>query len=158
MKHENLDERQEQKLLQIEHRAYQIAFWGLLAVMALQQWLSDSYDLKSIQGELVVFLAMCVYVLLACIRNGIWDRKLQPNGLTNLLMSLLAGLVMGALQFAISYRYYQNLLGSVFTFLIMAVVTALLCWAALTFFTGLYKRRLRKLDEQLDREPEEETE
>ena len=36
MKKNNLDEMQEQALLKIEHNGCWLAFWGLLAVMAIQ--------------------------------------------------------------------------------------------------------------------------
>lgn len=36
MKKNNLDEMQEQELLKIEHNGCWLAFWGLLAVMAVQ--------------------------------------------------------------------------------------------------------------------------
>lgn len=46
----NLDERQELKLLKIEHNGCWFAFWGLLAVMLVQLLLGNN-DAKNLAGE-----------------------------------------------------------------------------------------------------------
>ena len=46
----NLDERQELKLLKIEHNGCWIAFWGLLIVMAIQMIVGND-SIKNLAGE-----------------------------------------------------------------------------------------------------------
>ena len=82
----NLDERQELKLLKIEHNGCWFAFWGLLAVMLVQLLLGNN-DAKNLAGEWIVFMSLCVYLLTACIKNGIWDRRLKPTLKTNTIAS-----------------------------------------------------------------------
>ena len=86
----NLDEMQEQKLLQLESRGFWLLWWGLLAAMAVQLLVYGVEAYRLLLGEWAVFMLSSVYVTAACIKQGLWDRKLKPNFKTNLLMSLLA--------------------------------------------------------------------
>ena len=90
----NLDERQELKLLKIEHNGCWIAFWGLLIVMALQMIVGND-SIKNLAGEWAVFMSLAFYLLVACIRNGIWDRRLKPNFKTNVIVSSIAAVLTG---------------------------------------------------------------
>lgn len=99
-KKNNLDEMQEQALLKIESKAYGIAFWLLLAAIVVQTVL-DVSDLGEgiplIAGEWIVFMILCVYVVVNCLKNNIWDRKLKPNAGTNFILSLIGGVITGAM-------------------------------------------------------------
>jgi len=93
----NLDERQEQVLLRIEHNGCWLAFWGLLIVAVVETFIFD-YDLKSIIGEWIVFMVLCIYMFFASMKNGIWDRRLKPNFKTNLIVSLITAAICGVLM------------------------------------------------------------
>ena len=121
----NLDERQELKLLKIEHNGCWIAFWGLL----------------------IVFMSLAFYLWVACIRNGIWDRRLKPNFKTNVIVSSIAAVLTGIIWFSVSYRNYHKLIGSIATGIIMFVQVEILCLLALMIFSKIYKRRVQKLEE-----------
>ena len=62
----NLDERQELKLLKIEHNGCWIAFWGLLIVMAIQMIVGND-SIKNLAGEGAVLMSLAFYLLVACI-------------------------------------------------------------------------------------------
>lgn len=72
MKHNNLDEMQEQELLKIEHNGCWLAFWGLLLAIIVQA-ISGKGDPF---GEWILFMLLAVYMGIACMRKGIWDRRL----------------------------------------------------------------------------------
>lgn len=146
----NLDERQEQKLLQIEHNGCWFAFWGLLAALLIQMALGRG--LSSIIGEWIVFMALALYLSVACMRNGIWDRKLKPNFKTNIIISTIASLVVGVLWFGISYHNYHKLVGSIATGIFIFIVTEVLCVAALSFSSWIYKKRVEKMEMSEDEE------
>ena len=150
MKKSNLDEMQEQKLLKIEHNAYWLCFTGLLVAIAVQTILTD--DWRVVTGEWIVFMLANLYVLIGCMRAGIWDRRLRSDTKTNLLVSLVAGLITGAVWFFVFQRRTGDLKlslgGAAFTF----VLTAVLCFIA----TQLSARAVRKRQEALNAEPEEE--
>lgn len=148
-KKNNLDEAQELKMLQIEHTAYGIAFWGLLIALVIQRFTGDG-SMKNVIGELVVFWTMCVYVIAACLKNGIWERKMKPTAKTNLAVSLIAGTVVGALQFVFSYTRYDDLVGSIMAGACIFLFTAGLSFVALAITAKLYKERIKELDEEIE--------
>lgn len=149
----NLDERQEQMLLKIECWGCWLAFWGLLAAMFIQM-IIDRDGIRYILGEWIVFMTLAFYLLISCMRNGIWDRHLKPNKKTNMIGSLLAGVVTGVLYFLI-YRNRGAETGDCLWFaLFMAVITFVLCFAALEISAIVYKKRLDRIENQ--EEPEEE--
>lgn len=72
----NLDEMQEQKLLKIEHNGMWFAFWGLLIAIIVQLFIGEGDTFRNIAGEWIVFMCLCIYIFIDCMRNNIWDRKL----------------------------------------------------------------------------------
>ncbi len=150
----NLDEMQEQKLLRIEHNACWLCFWGLLAVIYIQMAMGNN-DIRAIGGESLILLIASGYILFTCLKNGIWDRNLKPNGKTNLGLSLLAGLAFGGFWGIISYVRYHALAGSVATFVVMFLSISVLTMLALTFTSGICKRRKNQLDAKIDEEENE---
>jgi len=146
-KKNNLDEMQEQKLLKIEHNGTWFAFWGLLATILIQSAIGGENLLRNIVGEWVVFMCLALYLGVSCIKSGIWDRKLQPNGKTNIIVSLLASAIFGSLYFVSSYLNYHKLIGSLATGIIIFMETFALGLIALTITMYIYKKRVKKLEE-----------
>lgn len=148
-KKSNLDEAQELEMLKIEHNCYQIAFWGLLAAILIQTAVIPG-NLLALAGEWSVFMIMCVCNIAGCLKNGIWDRKFKPNGKTNFLLSLFSSLLYGLYWTAASYYRYGKLLGSMATGLFTALSGFALIYAALNICTRLYKKRVKKLDSEIE--------
>lgn len=155
MKHfkNNLDERQEQELLHIEHVGCWLAYWGLLAAIIVQSVFFPGNPAQ-IAGEWIVFLGMCIYLMCACLRRGIWDRHLKANAKTNAIVSLLAALAVGVISFIIVFRNIPDepALAAIMA-LVGAAGTFVLCFAALS----LAARSMRKKQQKLEQEPGEET-
>ena len=84
-KKSNLGEMQEQELLKVEHKGCWIAFCGLLDAIIIQSILFGSQDCKTLAGEGIVFIVLSIYIAVACVRRGIWDRRFQMNAKTNLI-------------------------------------------------------------------------
>lgn len=147
----NLDERQELELLRIEHNGCWLAFWGLLIVM-LVQLLAGNDSAQNLVGEWIVFMCLALYLTIACIKNGIWDRKLKPNWKTNVIASMIAAVVTGVIWFVISYKNYHKLVGSIATGVIIFLCIGVLCFFALTISSKVYKNRLQKLENIEDAE------
>ena len=149
-KNSNLDERQEQALLKIEHNACWLAFWGLLAVMLLEL-IFFGFDLKAVGGEWLVFLVLALYLFADCMKNGIWDRKLQPNFKTNFLVSLVAGVACGIVITLVSLRNWPGFpLLSVASGAISAVFVLGLCLIALQLSAAAYKKRQARMESEDD--------
>ena len=146
MKKSNLDEMQEQALLKIEHNGCWLAFWGLLAAMGIQLLLGVSG--KALWGEWIVFMVLAIYMLGGCLRRGIWDRRLKPNFKTNLLVSALAGAVLGIFLTLLFRANATELLDYLLIGAVPAIITFVLCFVVLTVCTALYKKRRSKLDQE----------
>ena len=145
MKKNNLDEMQEQELLKIEHNGCWLAFWGLLAVMAVQMVMRVPG--RQMLGEWIVFMVLALYLVIACLRKGIWDRHLKANRKTNLIVSLLAAVATGILV-TLCNPYLSEPLDYVLVAGISGGFTFLLCFAALSISMKLYKKRREKLEQE----------
>ena len=143
----NLDEMQEQKLLKLESRGFWLIWWGLLAAMAVQLLVYGVEARRHLLGEWAVFMLSSVYVTAACIKQGLWDRKLKPNFRTNLLLSLLAGVVTGGFMGVYSYRSFGAAEAARLTVAMVGGCTFVLCLLALSLSAAAYKKRRQKLDE-----------
>lgn len=146
MKQNKLDEMQEQALLKIEHNGCWFAFWGLLVMMAAEALLG--FGVKTMAGEWIIFMALALYLCIDCIRHGIWDRRLKASGKTNLIVSLLAAVSVGIFSCFMANRYATEILDYLLTGISSAVITFILCFAALSFGMALYKKRRDKLEQE----------
>ena len=146
-KKNNLDEMQEQKLMKLESRGFWLIWWGLLAAMAVQLLVYGVEAYHLLLGEWAVFMLSSVYVTAACIKQGLWDRKLKPDFKTNLLMSLLAGVVSGGFMGIYSYRSFGAAEAAFWTVALVGGCTFVLCLLALSLSAAAYKKRRQKLDE-----------
>ena len=146
-KKNNLDEMQEQKLLKLESRGFWLIWWGLLAAMAVQLLVYGVEAYHLLLGEWVVFMLASVYMAAACIKQGLWDRKLKPNFRTNLLISLLAAVVAGGFMGVYSYRSFGAAEAACWTVALVGGCTFALCLLALSLSALAYKKRRQQLDE-----------
>lgn len=151
-KNNKLDEMQEQMLLKIEHNGCWGAIWGLLAAMAVQMLLGA--EPRAMAGEWLVFMALALYIGVACMRAGIWDRRLSNNWKVNMAISLIAALCVGLFQLGFSYLRYHKPVGSLWGAVISTGITFALCFAAVSIAGRITKKR----QAALNLEPEEEEE
>ena len=147
MKKSNLDEMQEQALLKIEHNGCWLAFWGLLTVLLAEAIMG--FGMKTMAGEWIVFMVLSLYLCIDCLRKGIWDRRLKPNWKTNLIASLIGGIIVciiTALRVNLNYPGYP--VSTIFSGLIAGVVTFVLCFASISLCSALYRKRKEKLERE----------
>lgn len=142
-KKNQLDEMQEQTLRKIESRGFWLLWSGLLIVMVVQ--MISGAPARQMAGEWIVFMAGCFYATVECLRNGLWDRHLNDNPLTNALTSLLAGAVLTVIM-GLTNGYWL-------VALITGVITGILCFAALQISSSIVRKRRKELDNPKDEEP-----
>ena len=131
-KKSNLDERQEQALLKIEHNGCWLAFWGLLIAMAVQL-IVYGFDMKLLAGEWIVFMALCLYI------------------------SLVAGLAFGALMFFSIWKNFPDKpLGAAAGALISGGIIFAICFCALSISAKQLKKRQEQLEKEENESEEEE--
>ncbi len=146
-KNSNLDERQEQNLLRIEHNGCWLAFWGLLAAIIVQIVLD--FDFKNFIGEWIVFMLLALYIAAGCLKQGIWDRRLKPDLSSNIVVSLASAFVAGILGFVYTVkRFPDRILGSIASGIVYAIVTFVVCFVVLQFSAQLFKKKQSKLEEE----------
>jgi len=146
----NLDEMQEQRMLHIEHNGCWLAFWGLLIAIIVQTVLYSG-DPRVMAGEWIVFMALSVYMMVACVRNGLWDRRLKSDWKTNLIASLIAGAAMAAISYGISWFRFHRPAGSLAVAAVTGCAVFVLCFLTLLLTARLTARRKARLEA----EPEE---
>ena len=144
----NLDEMQEAKLLEIEHNGCWLAFWGLLAAIVVQLFIFGVENFRYIAGEWVVFMALAVYLGEACLRNGIWDRRLKADRKTNLIASLVAAAAAGLVSGAVVLARYHSVSGAVASFVICFAAVFAACFLLLSLTAREYKKKLAKLEDE----------
>ncbi len=145
----NLDEMQEQKLLRIEHNMAWLAFGGLLAAILGQLLVLGVEGVRYLLGEIAVFMVISIYLVVDCVRNGIWDRKIRPNDkkahfklgflfciLFDLVLSIGIYRVCGSIRTALIYFAVMLAVMLVITGLLMALVLR------------LYEKRVKKLEDE----------
>lgn len=146
----NLDERQEQALLRIEHNGCWLAFWGLLIALMVQQIVFGP-DFRCTVGEWIVFMILSLYLGGACLKEGIWDRRLKANPRTNLTASAIAAVVFGGVMFlSIFRRYPEKPVGAAAAGIFSGGMVFVLCLIALTISAAAYRKRLQKMEEEPD--------
>lgn len=144
----NLDEMQEQKLMKLEHNTCWLGYWLLVIAILVQLILTGSVE--SIKGELVVLMILCLYLVIGCLRLGIWDRHMEANWKTNLLVSPIPGVIVGVVGVITSIRNfgYYGFWTSTLIFAMPFFFTTVLTFALLSLSTAIYHKRKEKLEEE----------
>ena len=145
----NLDERQEQRLLRIERNGCWLAFWGLLVAMGVQMVMSKGEDVGRVAGEWIVFMVLACYMVWACMKEGIWDRRMKPDWKTNLIASLLAGVAMAVFFYLITDWEVEQ---KVWTAIVSFFINFFSCYILLMISALVYKKRVEKLELEGDEE------
>jgi len=145
-----LDEMQEQKLLHIERNGCWFAFWALIAVMFIQMAIFGIDNFRNIAGEWIVFMVLALYLCIACVKNGIWSKRTEPNVKANLFISLVSAVVFGAIFAIVNYFNFKSVGGALATFVIMAVILFVGIYLALMISAMIYKKRVRDLENKYE--------
>ncbi|AFV03130.1 hypothetical protein UNSWDHB_1531 [Dehalobacter sp. UNSWDHB] len=147
-----LDEMQEQRLLKIEHNGVWFCFWALAVAIIVQQLLGVPF--VQFAGEMIIFAILAVYLLVSCLKAGIWDRHLRPTLKTNLIISTITAIVFSSVVTVIKYIRYEacreNLFLTLGIFVIIAVQLFILCFIALWLTSRIYKRRRNCLEDNCE--------
>lgn len=145
-----LDEMQEQSLRKLESLGFWLT-WGALLLSIMVQMLVYKEDAgKYLKGEWIVFMASNLYMVIGCVRLGIWSRRGIPSFKSILLISLLAGLVTGIFVAVYNYLIYGDVLTALATVILASLFTFVLCLLVLVVSLSAYKKRRQKLDSEGD--------
>ena len=145
-----LDEMQEQKLRKLESWGFWLTWGALLLSIMIQMLIYKEEAGKYLKGEWIVFMVSNLYMVIGCIRLGIWSRRGIPSFTNILLISLLAGLVTGIFVAVYNYLIYGDVLTALATVILASLFTFVLCLLVLVVSVSAYKKRRQKLDSEGD--------
>ena len=145
-----LDEMQEQNLRKLESWGFWLTWGALLLSIMIQMLIYKEEAGKYLKGEWIVFMASNLYMVIGCVRLGIWSRRGIPSFKSTLLISLLAGLVTGIFVAVYNYLIYGDVLTALATVILASLFTFVLCLLVLVVSLSAYKKRRQKLDSEGD--------
>lgn len=145
-----LDEMQEQKLRKLESWGFWLTWGALLLSIMIQMLIYKEEAGKYLKGEWIVFMVSNLYMVIGCVRLGIWSRRGIPSFKSLCLISLLAGLVTGIFVAVYNYLIYGDVLTALATVILASLFTFVLCLLVLVVSVSAYKKRRQKLDSEGD--------
>ena len=145
-----LDEMQEHTMLTIESRGFWLV-WSLLLVVLLVEGLLD-FTMREMAGTWAVFMISCVYIVVACLRAGLWSRNIKATIGANLVGSLISGVVIGVFTFIKMSAYDAPLSIMLVIAGIAAGITFVLALVVLQLCSAAYKKRHEQLENEFEKE------
>lgn len=136
-KKNRLDEMQEQTMRKIESHGFWLLWYSLLAAWIVQT-VFGAVDKAA--GEWVVFMIGCIYMVVACLRNGLWERHFSDTPPANAVYSLVAAVAV-TLIIGFSRGYWVG-----------AAFAGILCFVLLQLCVALVRKRREHLDDPKDGE------
>ena len=143
-----LDKMQERTMLTIESRGFWLV-WSLV-VLLVEGLLG--FTMREMAGTWAVFMISCVYIVVACLRAGIWSRNIKATIGANLVGSLIAGAVVGVFAFIKMSAYDAPLSIMLAGAGIAAGTTFVLALVVLQLCCAVYKKRHEQLENEFDKE------
>ena len=95
-----------------------------------------------------MFRCLALYLGIDCMRNGIWDRRMEPDAKTNVKVSLLASAITGIIFGIINYTNYHMIAGAVAIFVFIAGFIFVSVFVALSISSAIYKKRFKEMEEE----------
>ncbi len=139
-----LDEMQEQKLLHIEKNSFWFLYGMLFLVILIQ--ISMGGRLREAGAEMVCFMAVSVFMVFSCLRQGIWDRRLRADWKTNLRVSCVSAFIVALCSFLGIPR--RNLSTEMFigVTIMCVIITYVVTFAVLCICSHFYRKRKEALE------------
>lgn len=155
-----IDERQQADLNRVTSYGYWMAFYLLIAAV-LVEGVILSRPFREWAVEWAVFMILAIYEVIACIRIGVWTETKQKPGKKDYVRYSLIGSVLFSAVFTLGYyfrlkpenRTFEAIASMYAYWFILLTVLFLIAYF---IGGGIYNRRRRKMEEELDKELEEE--
>lgn len=155
-----IDERQQADLNRVTSYGYWIAFYLLLAAVVVKGFIMGR-PLREWAVEWIVFMILAFYEVAACMKIGVWTQGRQRPEKKDYVRYSLIGSLLFSVILTVGYYFRLNpdkrtfgSIASMFVYWFVLLVVVLFCGYLLA--GGIYNRRNKKLEEELDKELEEE--
>lgn len=141
-----LDEMQEQKMKKTESIGLHLTAVGLAVAMVIQGFMGAPP--VQMAGEFFVFEGLCIYMVVCSLKNGIWDRFLNPNLKTITIASLITGIAIFFICYGTVAAYGHSGADVAKEIAVVSVCGSLFCFVVMIILAKVYKKRREKLDEE----------
>ena len=145
----SLSDSQKTTLLKIEAGGCRLAFWGLLISLVLQMSFNN-HSWRNLIGETVVFLLLDVFIIMSCLKKGIWDKNLKPNLKTNAIMSFIISTVIGLVFFYVGLKYSIDTYTALTNALIIFSISFVCFVAGFTIYALVARKKLQEVEEEAE--------
>lgn len=150
-----LDEMQEQRMLQIEHNGFWLAYFGLAVTIVGQAVYYGRGSMYRVAGEFIVFMCLSAYLVIASIKNDIWDRHFEPTWKVNLCAGVIAAVVGGFFQFLIEYHDQQDGIVSFQKAVRGGIYMGVTCMLLLSAAALIFRKRQERFEKDEESDEEE---
>lgn len=155
-----IDERQQADLNRVTSYGYWIAFYLLIAAILVEGIILNR-PFREWAVEWGVFMIIAVYEVIACIRIGVWTETRQKPEKKDYVRYSLIGSTLFSIVFTLGYYFRlkpenRTFAGIASMFVYWFVLLTVLFLIAYFIGGGIYNRRKKKIEEELDKELEEE--
>ncbi len=137
-----LDEREMLEMYRIEHAGLWLMYALLVGAVLVQ--LFSGATMREMAGEVFVIVTVCVVMIIANARQGIWAMNARPSARDNAACSAMAGVAVAAVQAALGCDPLAAL-GS-------GAAAGLLCFLILMALMRYMKRRQEARERTLENE------
>lgn len=150
-KKKNLDEWQEQRLQRIEKWSFWLLYWLIFAEMMITMMLGK--EKQVVLGEFICFMIVSLFMVIMCLKEGIWDRYVKPDSKTNLRLSMLGSGIVFVIVLIILAMNLKDTLG-LKQILVLAFLAALgdflVTFGVITVLASVHRKHVEKLETEED--------
>ena len=149
------DERQQQAYAQINSKAFNLA-WILLLLSFLAQVIAFPREPGRWLGEMILFILLNIFILMAYIRAGLWTKNRQQPGIRqNLLASLLAAVVLAIVslvRMAVTGQLADNPWPGIRFVLFQSAGIFVVAFGLLTLISRIHQKKQKQAEEAMNEE------
>lgn len=143
MKRNNLDEMKELKLLKIEHKGLMIGFYGLVVLIVIESFITGFKDTSIVLDKVILVLIVGTYMVVSCVKEGIWDRNIDTSNRSVLLISLFLGLCGAGV---LGYKAYVSGAGIIYSSVLGFIIGFVACSVLSILVRFIYNKRIDTLE------------
>lgn len=155
-----IDERQQADLNRVTSYGYWIAFYLLIGAVVIEGPIL-SRPFREWVVEWAVFMILAIYEVVACMKIGIWTETKQKPGKKDYVRYSLIGSMLFSAVFTLGYyfrlkpenRTFENIISMYAYWFVLLTVLFLISYFVAG---GIFNRRRKKMEEELDKEMEAE--
>lgn len=144
-----VDERQEKELMQIERKTFWVGYFLMVVVILIQCLIFDN-PIKMVIGELSIIIVQCIYLVVSCVRKGVWSYCVKPTFKNNVIASIIGSAIVAIFMVLLIVFRKSNLSlqQKAIIFILPVVVVFFIVLILLTISSKFFKRTIARQEEE----------